>query len=147
MNDNLIQKINYIKENKESAILALTSYIDSIYNLTNEYFDNVIQEDENGNERIVRVLKQGLIPDEKAENFIKELNIDAEGYEKIRGKLQKNDFNLSLVEVTRIGLSFVYSGAIIEKRIKAYNQALAEIQKAIEIFIDKDTQNIDFSKE
>ena len=44
MSNNLTQKINYIKENKEAAIAALTSYLDSIYNLTDEFFDNKIQE-------------------------------------------------------------------------------------------------------
>jgi len=83
-------KIEKIKTEKESAIDALTLYLDSIYNMTDRFFDVKIKEDGS----IERVLKKGLEPDMKIEKFIMELNNDASEYEKIRGKLKNDDFNL-----------------------------------------------------
>lgn len=83
-------KIEKIKAEKESAIDALTLYLDSIYNMTDRFFDIKIKEDGSTE----RVLKEGLEPDMKIEKFIMELNNDASEYEKIRGKLKNDDFNL-----------------------------------------------------
>ena len=83
-------KIEKIKAEKESAIDALTLYLDSIYNMTDRFFDIKIKEDGG----IERVLKEGLEPDMKIEKFIMELNNDASEYEKIREKLKADDFNL-----------------------------------------------------
>lgn len=144
MNDITLQKkIDCVKENKEAAILALSSYLDSIYNNTDKFFDVVTNE----NGTTSRVLKEGISSDEKIEKFIEELNNDAQNYEKIRTKLQSEDFNLSLTEIARIGLSFVFSGVYIENMIKNYNKALSEIQKMIEILMEGETKTVDFSKE
>lgn len=139
-------KIEKIKAEKESAIEALNLYLDSIYNMTDKFFDNQIQEVD-GEEKVVRVLKEGLEPDEKVEGFIKELNSDANAYEKVRGKLLSDDFNLSLSEIARIGLAFTFAGIVIQKRVEESQKALAQIKATIDVLMEGETQNVDFSKE
>ncbi len=136
-------KIEVIKAEKESAIQALTLYLDSIYNMTDKFFDIRVKEDGKGTER---VLKEGLEPDAKVEGFIKELNSDATEYESIRGKLQSDDFNLSLTEIARIGLAFTYSGIVIQKQIETSQKALGSIKKIIDSLMDGETQKVDFSQ-
>lgn len=114
------EKIQCIKDNKDAAIAALDAYLDSIYNLTDKYFDEVPKDDNTG---VERVLKAELTPDDKAENYIKELDNDARDYEKVREKLKEDDFNLSLSEIARIGLAFVFVGLTFEKQIKAIKEA------------------------
>lgn len=138
-------KIEVIKAEKESAIQALTLYLDSIYNMTDKFFDNQIQEVD-GEKKIVRVLKEGLEPDAKIEGFVKELNSDAAEYESIRGKLQSGDFNLSLTEIARIGLAFTYSGIVIQKQIETSQKALGSIKTIIDSLMDGETQKVDFSQ-
>jgi len=139
-------KIEKIKAEKESAIEALNLYLDSIYNMTDKFFDNLIQEID-GEEKVVRVLKEGLEPDEKVEGFIKELNSDANAYENVRGKLLSDDFNLSLTEIARIGLAFTFAGIVIQKRVEESQKALAQIKATIDVLMEGETQNVDFSKE
>lgn len=139
-------KIEKIKAEKESAIEALNLYLDSIYNMTDKFFDNQIQEVD-GEEKVVRVLKEGLEPDSKIEGFVKELNNDASAYEKVRGKLLSDDFNLSLTEIARIGLAFTFAGIVIQKRVEEGQKALAQIKTTIDVLMEGDTQNVDFSKE
>ena len=138
-------KIEVIKAEKESAIQALTLYLDSIYNMTDKFFDNQIQEVD-GEQKIVRVLKEGLEPDAKIESFVKELNSDAAEYESIRGKLQSDDFNLSLTEIARIGLAFTFSGITIQKQIETGKKALGSIKTIIDSLMDGETQKVDFSQ-
>lgn len=139
-------KIEKIKVEKESAIEALNLYLDSIYNMTDRFFDNQIQEID-GQEKVVRVLKEGLEPDEKIEGFVKELNSDAKAYENVRGKLLSGDFNLSLTEIARIGLAFTFAGIVIQKRVEESQKALAQIKTTIDVLMEGETQNVDFSKE
>lgn len=139
-------KIEKIKAEKESAVEALNLYLDSIYNMTDKFFDNQIQEVD-GEEKVVRVLKEGLEPDPKIEGFVKELNDDASAYEKVRGKLLSDDFNLSLTEIARIGLAFTFAGIVIQKRVEEGQKALAQIKTTIDVLMEGDTQNVDFSKE
>ena len=139
-------KIEKIKAEKESAIEALNLYLDSIYNMTDRFFDNQIQEVD-GEKKVVRVLKEGLEPDEKIEGFVKELNSDASAYEKVRGKLLSDDFNLSLTEIARIGLAFTFAGIVIQKRVEESQKALAQIKATIDVLMEGETQNVDFSKE
>lgn len=139
-------KIEKIKAEKESAIEALNLYLDSIYNMTDKFFDNQIQEVD-GEKKVVRVLKEGLEPDKKVEGFIKELNSDASAYEKVRGKLLSDDFNLSLTEIARIGLAFTFAGIVIQKRVEESQKALAQIKATIDVLMEGETQNVDFSKE
>lgn len=139
-------KIEKIKAEKESAIEALNLYLDSIYNMTDRFFDNQIQEVD-GEKKVVRVLKEGLEPDEKIEGFVKELNSDASAYENVRGKLLSDDFNLSLTEIARIGLAFTFAGIVIQKRVEESQKALAQIKATIDVLMEGETQNVDFSKE
>ena len=130
-------KIEKIKAEKESAIEALNLYLDSIYNMTDRFFDNQIQEVD-GEKKVVRVLKEGLEPDKKIEGFVKELNSDASAYENVRGKLLSDDFNLSLTEI---------AGIVIQKRVEESQKALAQIKATIDVLMEGETQNVDFSKE
>lgn len=139
-------KIEKIKVEKESAVEALSLYLDSIYNMTDKFFDNQIQEID-GKEKVVRVLKEGLDSDPKIEKFVQELNNDASEYEKVRVKLQNGDFNLSLPEIARIGLAFTFSALVIEKRINESQKALTSIKSIIDLLMEGETQNVDFSKE
>ena len=113
--------------------------------MTDKFFDNQIQEID-GEKKIVRVLKEGLEPDAKIEGFVKELNSDAAEYESIRGKLQSDDFNLSLTEIARIGLAFTYSGIVIQKQIETSQKALGSIKTIIDSLMDGETQKVDFSQ-
>ena len=139
-------KIEKIKAEKESAIEALNLYLDSIYNMTDKFFDNQLQVVD-GEKKVVRVLKEGLEPDEKIEGFVKELNSDASAYENVRGKLLSDDFNLSLTEIARIGLAFTFAGIVIQKRVEESQKAFAQIKTTIEVLMEGETQNVDFSKE
>jgi hypothetical protein len=116
----LIDKINIIKENKESAIKALNAYLDSIYNLTDQYFDN-----ENN-------LKEGLTHDENLEKFIKETRQDADKFEKVRRKLIDNDFDLSATEIARVGLAYVFISTSWDKQITNLQKAKEEVTNIIE---------------
>ena len=114
------QKIEVIKEFKEPAIAALERYLDSIYNLTDEYFD------ENGQ------LIKGLTPDDKLENFIKEMRAEAQKFEKVRHKLINSDFKLSLFEINLIAAAFLFVQQVWEKDIKKIQQASDEAIKVYE---------------
>ena len=139
-------KIEAIKNEKESAVLALTLYLDSIYNMTDKFFDCKTEKNEKGEEVVVRTLKEGLTKDEKLEGFIKELNNDCSAYEKVREKIQNGDFNLSLQETARVGLAFTYAAAVIQKDIEKNQKGLEQITKIMKTLM-KDTQEVDFSKE
>lgn len=91
-------------------------------------------------------LKEGLEKDARAEQIIKSLQQDAIGYEKVRSKLINSDFNLSLVEIARIGLSFFYLKTQMENQITILTKGLDKTNEAISKLIDKTTQNIDFSE-
>lgn len=142
--DTLWNKIMCIKDDPESAILALTGYLDDIYNLTDQFFDMKIDKKTN---KVIRVLKKDLEHSDKPVNFILELNEDAKRYEKIREKLQNNDFNLSLVEINQIGLAFNYMAILIEKQIKTSQQALKDIENKIEILLPQDIRSLNLFKE
>lgn len=131
----LKEKITYIKENKEVAIVALNNILDQIYNLTDIYFE------END------VLKEGLIEDKKLENFIKSLRQDTTKYEKVRSKILKGDFNLSLFEVNLVGLAFMYIKIYWEKEIGGLEKLKKIAEKGFENLIDNESEKLDFSKE
>lgn len=139
----LEDKIQLIKDNKDSAIGAIEAYLDSIYNLTDKYFDQEVVDGE-----IKKTLKEGLAKDEKAESYVLDLSKDSDIYENIRKKLTSDDFNLSLSEIARIGLAYTFISLSIEKQI----QTLKEAQKKALILIEKinsnlNTESIDFSEE
>lgn len=119
------EKIQVIKEYKTSALAALNSYLDRIYDLTDKYFN------EDG------TLKEGLTRDEKLETFLLELKADANKYEDVRKKIIDEDFNLSLKEINLIALSFVYVQTSWEKMINNLNTAIENIKLIISQLIDK----------
>lgn len=120
----LQEKQTLIKENKEAAISAFNAYLDSIYDLTDDFFD------EEGN------FQNFLSKDEKLENFIKSLRSNTDDYEKVRKKLINNDFNLSLFEINIVMLSFYYVNEKWKKQIEQLEIARNEIQKIINSLIE-----------
>ena len=113
------QKIEIVKEFNEAAIAALNSYLDSLYNMTDEYFD------EKGN------LIEGLTPDKKVEAFIKSLRDESVKFENIRRKLINKDFKLSLYEINLIAAAFVFVSGGWEKDIAKLQKAKEEADKVI----------------
>ena len=120
----MLNKIYLIRDNKDAAIAALNSYLDRIYNLTDDYFED-------------GKLKEGLTPDEKIEKFVLELREDASKYEKVRRKLIDNDFNLSLVEINYIALAFVYIVQRWKNEQKMILNAINQTQDIIAVLMTK----------
>lgn len=120
----MIEKINLIRDNREDAIAALNVYLDKIYTLTDDYF-------ENGR------LKEGLTPNAKLEKFILELRADADKFESVRRKLINNDFNLSLEEVNYVALGFVYIAESWQSQIKNLTLAVEQAQTIIKTLMAK----------
>lgn len=123
----LQEKQTLIKENKEAAISAFNAYLDSIYDLTDDFFD------EEGN------FQNFLSKDEKLENFIKSLRNNTNDYEKVRKKLINNDFNLSLFEINLVMLSLYYVDEKWKKQMEQLEIARNEIQKIINSLIEKES--------
>lgn len=123
----LQEKQTLIKENKEAAISAFNAYLDSIYDLTDDFFD------EEGN------FQNFLSKDEKLENFIKSLRNNTNDYEKVRKKLINNDFNLSLFEINLVMLSLYYVNEKWKKQMEQLEIARNEIQKIINSLIEKES--------
>lgn len=113
------EKIQLIKENKDAAVAALNSYLDKIYNLTDQYFTEDNQ------------LKEGLTKDEKLEKFLIELRDDASKYESVRRKIIDEDYNLSLIDINHIALAFTYVSATWQAMIKNLTKAIEETKPII----------------
>ena len=126
----LQEKQSLIKESKEAAIAALNAYLDAVYNLTDDYFD------EEGN------LLDYLSKDEKLENFVKSLRSNTKDYENVREKLINNDFNLSLFEINIVMLSFYYIDNRWKSQIEQLKMARNEAQKLIHSLIDNEELKI-----
>ena len=109
----MVEKINLIRDNRDAAIAALNIYLDKIYKLTDDYFED-------------GKLKEGLSSDAKLEKFILELRDDATKFESVRRKLIDNDFNLSLEEVNYIALGFVYMAESWQSQIKNLTLAVEQ---------------------
>lgn len=123
----MVEKINLIRDNREAAIAALNVYLDKIYNLTDDYFEN-------------GKLKEGLTPDAKLEKFILEIRDNADKFEAVRRKLINNDFNLSLEEVNYVALGFVYMAESWQSQIKNLTLAVEQTQAIIKILMAKSTE-------
>lgn len=119
------EKIQIIKDYKSSAVAALNSYLDRIYDLTDKYFN----ED--------NTLKKGLTKDIKLETFLLELKKDASNYEEVRRKLIDDNFDLSLKEINFIALSFVYVQTSWEKQVENLNTAIKDIKQIISQLMEK----------
>ena len=109
----MVEKINLIRNNRDAAIAALNVYLDKIYKLTDDYFED-------------GKLKEGLSSDAKLEKFILELRDDATKFESVRRKLIDNDFNLSLEEVNYVALGFVYMAESWQSQIKNLTLAVEQ---------------------
>ena len=123
----MVEKINLIRDNRDAAIAALNVYLDKIYKLTEDYFED-------------GKLKEGLSSDAKLEKFILELRDDATKFESVRRKLIDNDFNLSLEEVNYIALGFVYMAESWRSQIKNLTLAVEQAQAITKVLMEKPTE-------
>lgn len=119
------EKIQLIKENKDAAVAALNSYLDKIYNLTDQYFTEDNQ------------LKEGLTKDEKLEKFLIELKNDASKYESVRRKLLDENYDLSLKEINYVALAFTYVSATWQTMIKNLTKAIEETKPIVSKLMEK----------
>ena len=119
------EKIQLIKENKDAAVAALNSYLDKIYNLTDQYFTEDNQ------------LKEGLTKDEKLEKFLMELRNDASKYESVRRKLLNENYDLSLKEINYVALAFTYVSATWQTMIKNLTKAIEETKPIVSKLMEK----------
>lgn len=119
------EKIQLIKENRDAAVAALNSYLDRIYNLTNQYFTEDNQ------------LKEGLTKDEKLEKFLMELRNDASKYESVRRKLLDENYDLSLKEINYVALAFTYVSATWQTMIKNLTKAIEETKPIVSKLMEK----------
>lgn len=130
----LEEKQKLISENKDQAVTAVTTYLDSIYSVKEQFLT------EDGE------LKEDLPRDEKAEEFVKSVQKDAKDYEIIRRKLIDGDFNLSLLETTRVALAFTFMSVQSERLIKQMI-SMKEIADSLVEQLMQGTENVDFSQE
>lgn len=130
----LEEKQKLISENKDQAVTAVTTYLDSIYSVKEQFLT------EDGE------LKEDLPRDEKAEGFVKSVQKDAKDYEIIRRKLIDGDFNLSLLETTRVALAFTFMSVQSERLIKQMI-SMKEIADGLVEQLMQGTENVDFSQE
>ena len=119
------EKIQLIKENKDAAVAALNSYLDKIYNLTDQYFTEDNQ------------LKEGLTKDEKLEKFLMELKNDASKYESVRLKLIDENYDLSLKEINYVALAFTYVSATWQTMIKNLTKTIEETKPIVSKLMEK----------
>ncbi len=115
----LEEKQEIVRNNKDPSLAALKSMLDRIYELTDDFLN------EKGN------VKTTLTPDYKAGKFLQSLRDDIPKLEKVREKIQNNDFSLSLVEINYVALAFVYVRARFEKQIKNINEAIRQSTEII----------------
>lgn len=130
----LEEKQKLISENKDQAVTAVTTYLDSIYSVKEQFLT------EDGE------LKEDLPRDEKAEEFVRSVQKDAKDYEIIRRKLIDGDFNLSLLETTRVALAFTFMSVQSERLIKQMI-SMKEIADGLIEQLMQGTENVDFSQE
>lgn len=119
------EKIQIIKENRDAVIAALNSYLDKIYNLTDQYFTEDNQ------------LKEGLTKDEKLEKFLLELREDASKYESVRRKIIDEDYDLSLIDINHVALAFTYVSATWQTMIKNLTKAIEETKPIVSKLMEK----------
>lgn len=100
-----------VKENKEPCAAALNFYLDYLYSLKEEFFD----EDFNR--------KPFLEENKMIEELIVSLYKNAGTYEDIRKKITEEDFNLSRAELDYIGLALFFWHRVCEAQIKKLKTA------------------------
>lgn len=99
-----------IKQYKDPIIASFNFYLDYIYSLMDNYF-------EDGN------LKPEFSADKQLEELISSCGANAKKYEKIRKKLINNDFNLSILEINYIGLMLFFWERMTQKQIATLQKA------------------------
>lgn len=115
----LQEKQSLIKEQKEVVQGVLNIYLDSVYDLTDPFYD------EDGNLKSSHSLKEDGV------NFVESLRKDAECTEKVRRKVIDNDFNLSLFEINIIIICFKYVHLLWNKNIEQIQAASKEADDII----------------
>lgn len=130
------EKIKVITENSEVIKASINAYLDSIYELSEKYFDSEGK------------LLEGLPSDQKSLDFINSIKDDAPKYENLRRKIIDGDFNLSLSEIALCGLSVIFMKVQFERQINKLEQARLRSEDIIkDLMSGKDIEEIDFSKD
>ena len=121
-----MSKIELIEQYREPAIAALNSYLDSMYDLTDKYFD------EKGN----------MLPlpeeNEKLKNFILEVKSDTQKYENVRRKLINKDLSLSLYEINLVALSFTFTVETMKKQVKNLTDTIKVLSDLVAALMAKE---------
>lgn len=107
----LEQKREIVTNNKDPAIAALEAVCDRIYDITDPLLDNEGQ------------ISEEKIGPQSSIDFLKTLREDAEKYEKLREKLMRGDFNLSLTEINLVGLAFNFCRVNLREQISLMDKA------------------------
>lgn len=118
------KKIFIIQQNREAAIASLNNYLDYIYNLHKNFFN----EDDS--------LKPEFTHDEKLEELIISSKNNADKFENVRRKLIDEDFNLSLVEINYIALGFLFSLIRMKNQIKDLKKLSIELTDIVQILFE-----------
>lgn len=120
-----MSKIELIEQYREPAIAALTSYLDSMYDLTDKYFEEG---------------KMLPLPEEneKLKNFILEVKSDTQKYEKVRRKLINKDLNLSLYEINLVALSFTFTIETMKKQVKNLTDTIKVLSDLVAALMAKE---------
>lgn len=91
------EKLQLIKDNQDACIAAIESYLDSMYTLTDKYFN------ENGD-----FILENSVENDGLVDFIKSIRQDINKYEILRRKIKDKDFNITYMEIMKIGFAFSY---------------------------------------
>ena len=131
-----MNKIELIKEYKDTIIAAFNFYLDYLYGLTENFTEN-------------GELKEGIQLEEGIKTLLSDSLARAEQYEKIREKIIQGNFNLSIVEIDYISLMLFFWITMTSKHIATLQKAVdlaTELQNALLIgsSIDK-SQVIDIT--
>lgn len=118
------KKIYVIQQNREAAVAAIESYLDYIYSLQQIFLDENME------------LKPDLQHDKQAEELLKSSTDNATLFEIVRAKLQKEDFNLSPIEINYIALAFFFASNRSKMQVQRLTAAIGEMQDVIEILLE-----------
>lgn len=104
-------KNELIKEYQNVIVTAFNSYLDTVYEISDNYFDPDTKE-----------LKENYTKNKKLENFLKEVQKQAERYEEVRKKVLNSE-DLTLLEVNECVGVILYI-------IETWNQQIKELEKS-----------------
>lgn len=130
------EKIEIIKAEKELIIASLNAYLDTTYDMIEQFLNK-----DNS-------LKDGLNPEKKVVDFLKSTREDCKKFEAVRAKIIAEDFNLSLAEIARASLGLVFAKTRFEKEIEFLQEAKEKTDTILEKLLEgQEIQDIDFSQE